>query len=131
MFALHRSKIQKQIDCDISSSHNIKKKILLLLSLNSESVTTIVSEILRFKNIDSPSIPIILPKLNIFALHWSITPKPIDHEISHLHEIQGCIFLLFCVNGKSVTSTVSELLMLKKIYSAPAQTILPIIFGAP
>ena len=48
MFALHRSKIQKQIDCDISSSHNVKKKILLLFSLNSESVTTIVSEILRF-----------------------------------------------------------------------------------
>ena len=131
MFALHWSRIPKQIDCGISSSHNVKKNILLLLSVNGESVTTTVSEILRFKKIDSPSIPTISPKINIFALHRSITPKPIDHENSHLHEIQGCILLLFCVNGKFVTSAVLELLTFKKIYSAPAQTILPIIFGAP
>ena len=49
MFALHWSKIPKQIDCGISSSHNVKKNILLLLSVNGESVTTTVSEILRFK----------------------------------------------------------------------------------
>ena len=72
-----------------------------------------------------------IPKITIFALHRSITPKPIDHDISPPHEIQRCIFWLFSVNGESVTSAVLELLTFKIFYSAPAQTILPIIFGAP
>ena len=131
MFALHWSKIPKRMDRDISSSHDVKKNILLLLSINGESVTTTVAEIFRFQKIDLPSIPTILPKITIFALHRSITSKPINRDISPPHEIQRCNFWLFSVNGESVTLAVLELLTFKIFYSAPAQTILPIIFGAP
>ena len=48
MFALHWSKISKRMDHDISSSHDVKKNILLLLSINGESVTTAVAEIYEF-----------------------------------------------------------------------------------
>ena len=48
MFALHWSKISKRMDRDISSSHDVKKNILLLLSINGESVTTTVAEVFRF-----------------------------------------------------------------------------------
>ena len=53
MFALHRSKIQKQIDCDISSSGEIQRYILLLLTVNSKSLTSVVSEILAVQKVYS------------------------------------------------------------------------------
>ena len=63
--------------------------------------------------------------MDFFTLHWSINPKPLDHDISSSQKIQWCVLLLVSLNSKYVTWVVPEILEFQKICSASAHTKIP------
>ena len=66
-----------------------------------------------------------MSKKHFSTLHWSINPKPLDHEIYSSQKIQRCVLLIVSFNSDYVTWVVLEISLFQKSCSAWAHTKIP------